>query len=528
MNVFTLKFQTKEPPNYADIILYNANIITMDPSYPKASLVAIKNNRIIAISESLYLHDLIKKNTELIDCKGKTVLPGFIDSHFHLLSLAERLLVLNLEPSIEVRSISDILSKIKTLAQNLPKGEWIRGKGYNEFYLEEKRHPNRWELDKVSPYHPVKLTHRSGNAHVLNSLALRIVGITKETPDPPDGLIERDLNTGEPTGVLYHMGKFLADKVPHLDEKKLELGVSEVNKELLSLGITSIQDLSPFNTINKWQTFKKIKYNNLFLPRLSIFLSLEELKEFDHKLIESDPQVGIKGYKIILDKTTGRILPERKELFEIVSEIHKRGFQVAFHAIEEEEIETACSAIEYAIKRYPHFKYRHRIEHCSVCPPSLAKRIASLGITVVSHPQFIYYNGERYLKTVPIEKIKYLYPFSSMIKRGIKLIGSSDAPLAPPNPLIGIYAAITRKTSTGESLLPEESITPLEGLRIYTQSASWICFEEKNLGSITPGKLADLVILSNNPTKVTFEDIKDIKVEMTILDGKIVWISDKF
>lgn len=516
----------KDSPYYADLILYNGNILTMDPLHKKASFVAIKDNRIIAINNGNY-HNFINDHTELIDCKGRTIIPGFIDPHFHLRSSAERYIVLNLEPSFGIRSIKDILWKVKNQTKNLPKGEWIIGKGYNEFYLDEKRHPNRWDLDQVSLEHPVKLTHRSGNAHVLNSFALKIVGISKDTPDPQDGLIERDLVTGEPTGVLYHMGKLLSEKITAFEDEKIEPGILALNKELLSYGITSIQDVSFNNNLKQWQIFKKWKTKNLLIPRISMLFGLDALKELDDANVKEDLQIKVRGIKIILDKTTGKILPEQKELCEVVLEIHRRGYQVAIHAIEEEEIEIACSAIEFALKRFPNNSHRHRIEHSSICPPMLAKRIASLGITIVSNPSFIYYHGERYLKTVPFNQIKHLYPFSSLKKCGIRLVGSSDSPLAPFNPLIGIYGAISRKTSKGDSLLPDENITPSEALEMYTQSASWICFEEDRIGSIAPGKLADIVLLSDDPTKTVPEKIKDIKVEMTIIDGKIVWRSDR-
>ena len=177
----------------ADLIIFNANIITMDPTCPKVKLVAIRNNRILAVGRNQDLKEIKTKTAKIIDCNGKTVLPGFIDAHIHLHSFAESFIALNLEPHNTVRSISDIQKKIRELSQQLPEGTWIRGRGYNEFYLGEKRHPSRWDLDAISTIHPMKLTHRTGHAHVLNSLALKLVGISKETPDPPDGLIERTL-----------------------------------------------------------------------------------------------------------------------------------------------------------------------------------------------------------------------------------------------------------------------------------------------------------------------------------------------
>jgi len=236
----------------ADLILFNANVITMDSTCPTAQLIAIQDNRIIAVGKDDDLREFQRRNTKTIECRGKTVLPGFIDAHCHLHALAENYVTLNLDPRHNVRSISDVQTKIKTSSQQLPSGTWIRGRGYNEFYLAEKRHPNRWDLDQVTSTHPIKLTHRTGRAHVLNSLALKMVGISNETPDPLDGLIDRDIKTGEPTGVLYRMGDFLSRKIPPLENHQLDQGIKKANHELLSLGITSIQDASSHNGIEQW------------------------------------------------------------------------------------------------------------------------------------------------------------------------------------------------------------------------------------------------------------------------------------
>jgi predicted amidohydrolase YtcJ len=234
-------------------------------------------------------------------------------------------------------------------------------------------------------------------------------------------------------------------------------------------------------------------------------------------------QLRLGGVKIILDETTGHLRPAQAELNEMVSGIHQSGFQACLHAVEEKAVEAACSAIEYALRKFPKPDHRHRIEHCSVCPPSLAKRLAALGIMVVTQPSFIYYSGDRYLQTVPAEQLKYLYPIRTLLKSGVKVAASSDCPIAPANPLMGIYAASSRMTETGERVLSKEKITPEEALRMYGECAARTTFEEMMKGSISPGKLADLVMLSDDPTKVPTSELRDIKVEMTILNGEIVW-----
>ena len=207
----------------------------------------------------------------------------------------------------------------------------------------------------------------------------------------------------------------------------------------------------------------------------------------------------------------------------MVLEIHRAGFQVAIHAIEENAVEATCSAIEFALQKHPRADHRHRIEHCSVCSPPLIKRLASLGIIVVTQPSFIFYNGDRYLQTVPNHELQHLYPIGSLFNAGISVAGSSDCPIVPPNPLIGIYSAASRKSEAGEIVGEKEKTTPLNALRMYTLNAARASFQERLKGSITPGKFADLVVLNGDPTTATADEIKDMEVEMTILNGEVVW-----
>ena len=510
----------------ADLILFNANVITMDAAHPKAQLIAIRGSKIVSVGEDKALRDFKRRNTRVIDCNGKTVLPGFIDAHGHLHALAESYVTLNLEPRNQLRPISDIQAEIGKLTQKLPGGAWIRGRGYNEFYLAEKRHLNRWDLDQVASDHPVKVTHRTGHAHVLNSLALAKVGISIETPDPSDGLIDRDIETGEPTGLLFRMGNFLSKKVPPLENDQLGQGVKIASDEFLSMGITSIQDASSHNGIEQWKMFRRWKETSFFKPRVTMMLGAESFLAYQERDFETEldnTQIHLGGVKVILDETTGDLRPCQAELNEMVLRVHQSGFQTCLHAIEEKTVEAACSAIEYALKKFPKSDHRHRIEHCSVCPPSLSNRLASLEVMVVTQPGFIYYNGDRYLQTVAAEELKHLYPFRTLLESGVEVAASSDCPIASPNPLIGIYAASSRMTETGGTLLSREKTTPGDALRMYGETAARAAFDEGMKGSISPGKLADLVLLNGDPTQVPIEEIRDLRVEMTILNGEVVW-----
>ncbi len=508
------------------LILCNANVITMDPVLPKAELVAVDGEHIASVAGNGMLSALKKPGSQIIDCMGRTVIPGFVDAHCHVLAYAESLVSLNLSPHANVYSISDLQRRISDFCKGQPPGAWVRGKAYDEFYGAEKRLPNRWELDAAAPIHPVKVTHRSGHAHILNSLALKYVAISEESGDPPEGFIDRDPESGVPTGILYGMGGYLARKIPPLNETEMERGVALANERLLSYGITSIHDASSFNGISQWERFEDLKARKIIQPRLAVMMGWEAFEKSQREMIP--PGWGKAGFmygavKIITGQVTGSLHPTQKELHEHVSSINKAHLQAVIHAVEEPEIEAACNAIAYALDKHPRRDHRHRIEHCSVCPPALLRRIKELGITVVTQPSFIYYSGDRYLKTVPSGQLEHLYPICSIVRSGVPAAAGSDSPVSDPNPLVGICAAVARLTKSGQRVLPQQGVSIDDALRMHTLGAAVAGFEEGIKGSISPGKLADMVILSEDPLTVDPDRIKDIHVTMTILGGRIAY-----
>jgi len=509
----------------SDLILVNANVITMDPVLPGARLVRVSNGRIASVSADETPGESKRAKAEVIDCRGKTVVPGFIDAHCHLVSYGDSFVTLDLGPR-NVSSISDVRDAIREAARGLPPGTWIKGRGYNEFYLAEKRHPTRWDLDAASPAHPVRITHRSGHAHLLNSLALQIVGISVETEDPPGGMIDRDITTGEPTGLFYGMGETLARFVPPTEGDLADSGIRLAGEALSGFGITSVHDTSSRNDPDRLNLFRKWKRQGLLRQRVIMALGREAFQRLEGRGsggFEGDDHVSVQGVKIIIDEITGRLNPDQSGLNEMVSQIHRSGFHAILHAIEGNAIEGACAAIENALKAFPGARHRHRIEHCSVCSSDLAQRLASAGIMVVTQPAFVYFNGERYLGTVSEGDLAHLYPVATLMSHGVTVAGSSDFPVVSPNPLIGIYGAVSRKSGTGEQVLSTERISPLDALRLFTINAAKATGTETTRGSILPGKLADLAILSGNPTALPEEAIKDITVDMTIIGGEVVW-----
>ncbi|MBI4284786.1 MAG: amidohydrolase [Chloroflexi bacterium] len=509
----------------ADLVLKNANVITMVPVQPAARMLAVRGDRIVFVGDDKEADSVTGLQTRVIDCGGKTLLPGFNDAHCHIFSLVRRLLSIDISPAV-VRSITDIKAVIYRHAQGTPPGQWLVCGDYNDFYLAEKRHPDRHDIDEVVPHHPVVLTHRSLHACVLNSLGLRLTGITAETPEPPGGLIERDL-TGEPTGRLFEMVGYIREKVlPPLSEEDLSKGISLANEYYLANGITSLQDATVVNDYARWQTFRRLKEARKLESRLTMMIGSGAQRQFQEAgLLASagDNHLRLGAVKIILHEATGRLYPSQLELNEQVLAAHRAGFQVAIHAVEPGTVEAAITALEFARSQLPGGVRRHRIEHCAECPPNLLERLTKLGTVVVTQPPFLYYSGERYLAEIPPARLRWLYRFRSFLDGGLVVAGSSDSPIVPADPLAGLYAAVTRRAKSGQVLLPEERITAGQALAMYTTNAAYASFAEMEKGSIRQGRLADLVLLSDDPTMVPAAQIKDIKIEMTIIGGKVVW-----
>jgi predicted amidohydrolase YtcJ len=498
----------------------------MDFNKPTADLVAIKGDKILLVTDSNEMERLKGPATKVIDCQRRTVVPGFNDAHCHIFAFVRKLLSLDLSPSA-VGSVSEIKVVIYSQVQNTPEGKWLIGTGYNEFYLTEKRHPTRWDIDEVAPNHPVILIHRSMHACVLNSLAMSLSGITKETTEPPGGLIDRDLDTGEPNGVLFEMLGYIREKVlPPLSEDETLKGINLANRHYLSLGITSLQDATAVNNLGRWQSYNRFRETGKLDSRVSMMFGIESLAQFQQDGLtygSGDSRLRLGGIKIMLSENMGRVYPSQSELNQQALSAHRAGFQLAIHAVEQSSVEVAIKALEYVQDQHPQINQRHRIEHCSHCPPRLLRRLSRLPVVIVTQSAFVYYSGERYLSTLPISQLRWLYPTRSLLNSGLIVADSSDCPVVPDNPLISIYAAVTRQAESGHQLPPKECITVGEALAMNTTNAAFTSFEESIKGSIIPGKLADMVVLSDNPVKSPPGKILDMRVEMTIIGGKVVW-----
>ena len=510
-----------------DLVIVNVKVLTMDASRPTALAVAVGQDRILAVEDTTDIQRLAGPDTQVIDGQGLTLLPGFMDSHMHLLSLARTTQELDCRPE-KASSVSAIVHRVFEWARIVPPGEWVRCYGYDDLALDERRHPTRHDLDEISPRHPVRLDHRSGHAAVLNSLGLQTAGINSDTPDPLKGVIERDAN-GEPTGVLLEMSDFLSQKVgAGRSRNKMNQGVTAANRLLLSYGITSLQDAGPSNGLERWQAFRELIDAETLQTRVTMMAGATRRAEFlDAGLSwgSGDQHLRLGHVKVMLTMSTGTLQPSLEEFSKIASEASQSGFPVAVHCVEQEAVAAASQVISELSPLSEGVPF-HRIEHCSECPPEALDGVQMSGAAVVSQPGFVHWNGPSYRKNVPKPMQPHLYPIRALQKAGVPLAFGSDAPVINPNPWPAIHSAVTRQDHEGEPLPETNSsghVSVQTALRMYTLSGAELEGSAQEKGSISPGKLADFVLVDTDPLTVNPEDLKKIQTKMTIVGGKVVW-----
>jgi predicted amidohydrolase YtcJ len=508
------------------LILSHATVLTMDPRQPQAEAVAIGGGRLLATGMNGSVLSLRGPDTMVLNCRGATVLPGFIDAHLHLRAYISTLLGIDCSPRV-VRHIRQLQTLLQEHARRVPPGQWLVGHGYDDFELAERRHPTRWDLDLVTPQHPVRLAHRSRHAWLLNSAALTQLDITRRFVVPPGGVVERDLATGEPTGLLIDMDSYLRQHLPPVaTSDTYQQGVRQASQVLLAAGVTAVQDASLSNDLATCDLWQEWMVRHDLHQRVSLLLASSALPAVIAAGIkpgERAPAIYVHGFKIRLDEASGALYPPQEILNAQVWEAHRRGFPVAIHAVDVPALVSALYAIRLAQERWPRSDVRHRIEHCALCPEVCIEELMELQVTVVTQPAFLWHHGRRYSADIAPEQQSWLYRVNSLLSCGVPVAGSSDAPVVPPQPLQGIQAAVTRQTPDGQIIGPQECVDVNTALRLFTQGAAWACGLGAEVGSITPGKRADLVVLEADPRRVPAAEIQHIPVCMTLVDGVVQW-----
>lgn len=530
---------------FPDLIFTNGAVVTVDATDRICEAVSVYGNRIQMVGSRREVEKTAGPRTRIIDLKGRSLLPGFIDAHCHPGSHGSVKLQLACGPDA-VRSIEDIQTAVAERAKSVPAGEWILGRGYDHSKLAEKRHPTRQDLDAAAPHHKVCITRTCGHVLAVNSLALDFVGYGPDTPDPEGGKIERD-GTGALTGVLFETARvpFWKNTFPGLEELKKSTPL--MNRDFLRLGITSAHDASGRNP-DEIRAYQIGVHEGWLNVRIYAMVRLSGDIRVGHHYLESGLMTGFGNeklrlgpLKLMIDGSAGggsAALREpymddpdnygitymsQEELDAQVLRGHAAGYQVGVHAIGDRGVEMTLNAYEKALKKIPRKNHRHRIEHCGLLDGPMMDKIRDLELIPALGAPFIYELGDSYFGPVGEARLKCMYPLKSLMARGVVAPLTSDTPVIHPNPMHGIYVALTRKTETGRVISAGESVGILDAIRAYTAFGAYASFEENIKGSIEAGKLADFVVLSQNILETPAAEILDISADLTLVDGRIVY-----
>ncbi len=518
---------------WADLVLINGNIITMNSSQPRTQAVAVKNGLIGAVGTQGEVKQWVGKDTRIVNLRGKTVLPGLIDTHVHMAGFGCSLTQTDLRGA---SSIKEVQRRLQERVQETLKGKWILGRGWDQDRFKEKRYPTRSDIDRVSPSNPVALTRVCGHIGVVNSKAFEMACISKETTAPLGGQIDTDPKTGEPTGVLRESAYDLVLKmIPEPSEEELTEACRLACEKAVETGLTSVHWL--VSSQREIRILQRLREQGKLPLRVYLIIPVELLSCFaDAGLCTGfgDFMLRLGGVKVFADgslgartaalneayadesSTKGILCLSQRDLVKIITKAQKAGFQVCVHAIGDRAVSTVLSAFEKASKSSSENVRRNRIEHASVLNQQLIKRLKKLGLIACVQPHFVV--SDFWVEArLGRARARWTYPFKALIENGVLIAGGSDCPVEPINPLLGIYALAARES------FPEERVSVEEALKVYTINAAYASFEENMKGSIELGKLADFTVLSNNPLVMKPEKIKDIKVEMTIVGGRIVY-----
>lgn len=529
----------------ADTIIYNGPVITVDSKGTIASAVAITDNKIVYVGDIDTALAYKQKNTKLVDLKGRSLIPGFIDSHLHMAIFGANSMAIDCR-SPGASSIEDIKRLIKKAAAVTPKGQWIRGWGYDHSKLLEKRHPNRWDLDEAAPDNPVILTRVCAHISAHNSKSIELAGINDNTPDPQGGVMDRKGNLL--TGVMRenaHM-KMLESSQPGYEELRKALEIA--NDILISQGITSVHDSGGYGRAQMRAMQDSINSGQLKIRMYAMIFSFVENLKFIDDFLKigvhtgfGDKRFKLGPIKLMIDGSSsgptaatlepyksnpedcGLMTMTQEEIDAVVIEAHKSGWQVTSHAVGDKAITMIVNSIEKALKKYPANSTRHRIEHCAMINNKLLDRIKMLSIVPISNPIFLYEFGDGYLVNYGEERAHRMFTNKSYIDKCIIAAGSSDSPITFSNPILNMHLAINRTTQGGNIINEDERVSILEALKMFTYNGAYASFEEDVKGTIEIGKLADLVVLSDSLLDTPDDKIKDLEVNLTMIDGEIVY-----
>ena len=517
----------------ASLVLLNGNVLTLNPSMPRAEAVAVRDDKILAVGENGKIRRYVGAGTRVIDLEGKTVVPGLTDCHAHMLALGRSSADLDLR---NVTSIEELKKLLKAFADKKRFGEWILGGRWDQEKFAEKRYPTRWDLDSAVADKPVLLLRVCGHIAVANSKALELAGVTKALASSRAGEIDRDAETGEPTGVLRENAiDLVRQAIPKPGLKEMKEVCYLACRKAVENGLTRVHWIvsSPKEIRAVFELYRENRlplrvYFGVPVEYLDCLADSGLTTGFGNEMVKigfikilADGSLG--GRTAALEepyadepKTRGILLYGQRKLNNLVFRAHEAGFQVAVHAIGDRALNTVLKAFENALRKAPRNGHRHRVEHASLVNNRLVKRLKRLDVILSVQPHFAvsdFWITDRLGR----KRARWAYAFKTFLRNGLVVAGGSDCPVEPINPLLGIWAAVSRKNFS------EESLTVEEALRLYTVNAAYASFEEEVSGTIEEGKWADLTVLDKDLTCIPLDEIRTVNVEMTIVAGRTVY-----
>lgn len=519
----------------ADLLLINGTVRTLDPGHPEGEALAVGAGRILAIGDEAIR--LRGSRTEVLDLRGGCALPAFTDSHCHLSAYGLAMEEVDCSPAA-APTLEALLVRIAAAARAAPPGQWVQARGYDDTVLRPARHPTRWELDAVAPATPVILRRRCGHVAVVNSLALRLAGITADGPVVAGGRIDRDAG-GEPTGVLREGAQDLVrDLLPAPTVEQLKRAILRAAESYLAQGYAAVHDAGGRH-VQEFVAYRELAAEGRLPLRVVLMVRdpwLEHCIEGGLATGFGDEWVRLGAVKLFADGGIGprtaavsrpyrgepdnagilRLAPD--ELRAAAGRAARSGFAVAIHAIGDTAIAAAVDALAHVTAASPP-RYPHRIEHCVLPTAADMETMRRLGIAATVQPVFLHALGDSWLDNLSPELAGRCYPLRSLVAHGLLVTGGSDCPVAPANPLLGMQSAVLRRTAAGIPMVPAEAVDVETALRLYTDLPPRLMGEERSRGRLRPHLAADIVVLSADPLRVSPERLTDLTVRATVTGG---------
>lgn len=527
-----------------DIIFVNGRVITGELERSAATGVAIRQGKIAAVGSDADALAWQQNGTRVVDLAGRAIAPGLNDAHCHPASVGFAMQDIDAATPPN-DTIADIVRRVEARVRGIPEGQWVMGRGYDQARLAEQRHPTRHDLDPVSPHNPVIVVRACHHIASANSLALQAAGITRDTPDPEGGTIDRDEH-GEPTGVLRETAHTMVrDAMPQPTVEMCKEALIAAGHDFLSKGVTSVAEAG-IHDDTLMRAYIELRNEGRLPVRTYLMMMIDEM--LDHLISLGittgfgDGWLRIGPAKYFIDGSIGGRTARMRKPYEGETDnyglwmdedtvaikqrfirAHKAGFQCCAHAIGDGAIELLLDAYEEALAQQPREDHRHRIEHCSIIDYDMVQRIKRIGAVPIPGTTFLYAFKNAYVQNLGMERIRYAYGMNTFYEHGIVAAASTDAPVVGTSATLGLQTMMTRRSEEGDVIWAEEAISLEEAVRAYTWNGAYASFEEHIKGSLTPGKLGDVAVFNTDITAIDPGEVGAVEVDMTVADGRVVY-----